>query len=389
MSERLRFGTKYWEGVYTADFTLDQVRRRCYQVGLLLQQRNWSCLIAYDTRFMSGLFARDMYHILTHQGIAASLVSDPVPMPAVQSALNQQQCDCALIVSAGNRPYWYNGLVLLGTFDDDFPLQTSDYASPPLSFPLFPDTAGNNQMLKPEIAQDLRAPYIDLLRKQIDVNLIRRSTMTIFADPMNGTTAGYFPAIMGEGGQTRAIEINRETDPLFSKLTPLPVESNLTRLRKLVRESDSHLGLAFSADGSALGVVDKNGEQLEHLEIVLLLAAYLVRQYRQSGAVIAPVPVEGSRLAGSLAGLGAWETALGLKVELSPDPSRRIAEVLMQTRDALLIGCTGEGELVLGQYAPYPDALFAGLLMAELVARNGGNLHALLSELRGRLKTHQ
>ncbi len=388
MSERLRLGTKYWEGVYTADFTLDQVRRRCYQVGLFLQQRDWRCLIAYDTRFMSGLFARDIYHILTRQGIAASLVSGPVPLPAVQSALKQQIFDCALIVSAGNRPYWYNGLVFLGTVDDDLPLHASDDVSPLQSFPLFPDTTGNDQALKPEIAQDLRAPYIDLLRKQIDVNLIRRSTMTIFADPMNGSTAGYFPAIMGEGGQTRAIEINRETDPLFSKLTPLPVESNLTRLRKLVRESDSHLGLAFSADGSALGVVDKNGDQLDHLEIVLLLAAYLVRQYRQSGAVIAPVPVEGSRLAGSLPGLGAWETALGVNVELSADPSRRMTEVLMQTGDALLIGCTGEGELVLGQYAPYPDALFAGLFVAEMVARNGGNLHALLSELRGHLKSN-
>lgn len=389
MSERLRLGTKYWEGVYTADFTLDQVRRRCYHVGLFLQQHNRSCLIAYDTRFMSGLFARDMYHILTHQGIAASLVSGPVPLPAVQSVLNQQQFDCALIVSAGNRPYWYNGLVLLGAFDDDLPLHASDYTAPPLSFPLFPDITGNNQAPKPELAQDLRAPYIDRLRKQIDVNLIRRSMMTIFVDPMNGATAGYFPAIIGEGGQTRAIEINRETDPLFSKLTPLPVESNLTRLRKLVRESDSHLGLAFSADGTALGVVDKNGDQLEHLEIVLLLAAYLVRQYRQSGAVIAPVPVEGSRLAGSLAGLGAWETALGVKVELAAEPALRIAEGLMHTSDGLLIGCTGEGEVVLGQYAPYPDALLAGLLMAELVARNGGNLHALLGELRGRLKTNQ
>lgn len=97
---------------------------------------------------MSGLFARDIYHILTHQGIEASLVSGPVPMPAVQSALNQHMFDCALLVSAGNRPYWYNGLVLLGTFDDDLPLQPSEDASPPLSLPLFPDTAGNNQALK-------------------------------------------------------------------------------------------------------------------------------------------------------------------------------------------------------------------------------------------------
>jgi phosphomannomutase len=204
---------------------------------------------------------------------------------------------------------------------------------------------------------------------------------------MNGTTAGYLPAVISEGGQTRAIEINRETDPLFSKLTPLPAETGLNRLRKLVRESDSHLGLAFSADGTALGVVDKNGEQLEPIEIVLLLAAYLVRQYRQKGLVIAPAPTADSRFADSLVGLSEWEDALGLKVELAEDASARIAALPATGKNNLLVGCSSEGGIILGNYTLYPDALLAGLMMAELVARNAGNLQAMLNELRGRLET--
>ncbi len=390
MSERFRFISKSWEGVYAADFTLDQVRRRGYHLGEALHARGWSCLIAYDTRFMSNLFAHDIHQCLTLQGIPTTLVAAPAPMPAVQSALDQQQANCALVVTARNQPYWYNGLVLVGPQDADLPLypgevevETQPFPPSPVNDPL----AGQGQKAGSGKPHDLRAPYLDMLRKHIDVNLIRRSTMTIFVDPMNGTTAGYLPAVISEGGQTRAIEINRETDPLFSKLTPLPAETGLTRLRKLVRESDSHLGLALSADGTALGVVDKNGEQLEPIEIVLLLAAYLVRQYRQKGLVIAPAPTAESRFADSLVGLSEWEDALGLKVELAEDASARIAALPATGKNNLLVGCSSEGGIILGNYTLYPDALLAGLMMAELVARNAGNLQAMLNELRGRLET--
>lgn len=385
MSERLRFTTKFWEGVYAADFTLDQVRRRSYRLGEALAERGWSCLVAYDTRFMSSLFARDICRMLALQGVPVHLVSSPAPMPAVHSALDMKQAHCALVVSARNRPYWYNGLVLVGPSDADLPLQSDDGAQGVVPQPFPPPAESPGQSSAAAQAHDVRAPYIEALRKRVDVDLIRRATLTIFVDPMNGTTSGYFPAVLGEGGQTRAIEINRETDPLFSKITPLPAETGLTRLRKLVRESDSHLGLALSADGAALGVVDKNGEQLEPIEIVLLLAAYLVRQYRQKGVVIMPPPVAGSRFDGDLSGLSEWENALGLKADLTAEASARIAEVLSQGKQNLLIGCTPEGELILGRFTPYPDALFAGLMMAELVSRNAGNLHAMLDELRGRL----
>ena len=45
-------------------------------------------------------------------------------------------------------------------------------------------------------------------------------------------------------------------------------------------------------------MVDKNGEQLEPIEVGLLLAAYLARQQRLRGAVVVPAPGPGSALAG-------------------------------------------------------------------------------------------
>jgi phosphomannomutase len=379
MSPRFQPFADLWEGVFAVDFTLDQVRRRCYALARTLSERSWTCLVAYDTRFMSNLFAQDVVATLGAQGISIRIAAAAAPLPAIQFALDHNVANCALVVSARNRPFSYNGLVLL--LPGGASLLNGDQPSPELPAP-FPPVADISTALPTEQILDLRTPYFDALRDEVDIDLIRRVAMTMFVDPMNGTTAGAFPMLIVENGQTRAIEINRDTDPLFGRVTPLPAGSGLTRLRKLVRESDSHLGLAFSADGTALGVVDKNGEQLELAEVALLLSSYFGRQYRQRGIVVAPPPTANSPLAPIIARSAAWEEATGLKLELLPDPAPRIAELLSQEKNNLVLGCTTAGEIVLGRYTLYPDAMLAGLFMAEMVARNGGNLRMLIDQLR-------
>lgn len=379
MSPRFQPFADAWEGISAADFTLAQLRRRVAPLALSLAERSWNCIVALDTRFMSGIFANEILTILTAQGVSARLALAPAPLPAVQHALDRRQADCALIVTARNRPYWYNGLVLLAPHALRLSPDSGTTTLAESAFPPEPPVLGSEQTI------DLRGPYLDDLRAQADIELIRRVSLTIFIDPMNGTTAGYFPSLIVENGQTRAIEINKELDPLFGRLTPLPVESGLNRMRKLVRESDSHMGLAFSADGTALGVVDKQGEQIELLEMALLLGLYLAQQHRQKGIIVAPLPGPNSPLAAAVARATAWEEALGVKIELSADPSSRIAELLASEKPGLLLGCTLEGELVLGRYGPCPDGLLAGLLFAELVARNNGNLRGLIDGLREQL----
>lgn len=378
MSAHYRPYALAWEAVYTAAFTLDQLRRRAATLADGLAARGMSCLVAFDTRFMGGLFARDLGAALQSRGVRTMLSAGPTPLPALYHAIDQHVADCAVYVSACNRPYVYNGLVLIapaaaGLALDPAPAEQISFDAP---FPPAGDLAA-------EQTADLRAPYLDALRNAVDLELIRRTSLTIFVDVMSGTTAGLFPALLGEGGQTRAIEINREPDPLFGRGAPLPTEAGLNRLKKLVRESDSHLGLAISADGTALAVIDKNGEQLDPAETALLLAAYLARQHRQRGALVIPAPAAGSPLAG-LPRLAAWEEATGLRVEGMGDPAARLGELIGRDRARPVLGATAAGELIVGRYAAYPDAVLAGLFCAELVARGGG-LRALIDAQREQL----
>lgn len=376
MSQRPRLNRHQWEGVYAADFTLDGFWRRARRLADTLVARKWSCLIAHDTRFMAGQFARYAYRGLEAQGVQVSFCPTPAPFPAVELALEQRRADVALIVSAGNRAFWYNGMIVLIAPIDE-PLLDGSLPAPEGPRPAFPasplDSSERTQI-------DLRAPYLEMLRNALDVELIRRASLTMFVDPMNGTTSGYIPAVLGEGGQTKAIEINRETDPLFGRQPPQPSEAGLNRLRKLVKESDSHLGLALSADGRAIGVADSMGEMLSPLDLTLLLAQYLGRQYRQRGAVVAPRPPDMGEMP---AGLRAWEESSGLKIELADDPATRAAELLNQDRNSLLVATSAAGEVILGRYHASPDATLVALLLIEMVARSGGKLRALVDELKG------
>ncbi|HWQ11473.1 MAG TPA: phosphoglucomutase [Roseiflexaceae bacterium] len=372
MGQRPHLSRYRWEGVFGAEFTLAAVRGRCRALVRTLAARRLSCLVAHDTRFMAGQFALDAYRLLESAGLSASFCPSPAPFPAVELALEQRRADCALVVSAGNRPYWYGGLILLAPPADPPPLEApaAEPQSDALPFPPQPAEGGERNQI------DLRAPYLERLRGEVDIELIRRAPLTVFVDPMNGAASGCLPGAIGEGAQARAIEINRETDALFGRQTPQPAEVGLTRLRKLVKESDSHLGVAISADGRALGVADHTGEVVPPLDLALLLAQYLSGQHRQRGLVVAPAGPEPP------GGVKAWEEAYGLRLELAADPAARIAEVAGRDRGSLLVGVTSAGEVTMGRFGASPDGTLAALVLVEIVARFGEKLRPLVEKAK-------
>lgn len=372
MSQRPRLHRYRWEAIYAVEFTLDRLERRCWGLGAALASRQWSCLVAHDTRFLGAQFATYAYRTMEAQGVRTSFAAAPAPFPAIELALEHRRADCALVVSAGNLPYWYNGLIVLAPSVDAGLIEGGARAPDAAKIDFPPQTLEET----PQTQVDLRTPYLDRLRTSVDIDLIRRATMTVFVDPMNGTTSGVVPAIIGEASQTKAIEINRESDPLFGRWPPQPVESGLVRLRKLVRESDSHLGVAVSADGRALGVTDNTGELAPPLEVTLLLANYLSQHYRQRGAVVVPRVADETMLR-------SWERVTGLKVEAADEPAARMAEILGNDRNGLLAGTTANGEVTLGRYSASPDAIMAALLLIEVTARAGGMLRTLIDEQRG------
>ncbi len=373
MGQRPQLQYHHWEGIYAVDVTIDGLRRRAATLANLLIARDWSCIVASDTRFMASQFALDLFRTLEMAGVNCVYCAQPTPLPAIERALDARRADCAVLVSAGNRSYWYSGLHVI-TPALDHVLFAEPLAVPDMVRP-FPPSAE-----PPEQSHiDLRSLYLDALRTSADIEFIRRTLQTVFIDAMGGTTGGYLTAVIGDSSQTRVVEINREPDVLFGRQPPHPAEANLVRLRKLMRESDSHLGVAISADGRALGAVDNIGDLITPTELVLIIAQHLSRQQRQRGIVV--VPGGNDELMG---GLAYWDDTYGLKIEQSESAALRISELCERDRSMLVAGVTATGEVTLGRATSFSDALVATLTLIEAVARSGLKLRPLLQMIRGR-----
>ena len=373
MAQRPSVQYHSWSGVQGDTFTLSGLRSRCDAFKNILLEHNWSCVVTFDTRFMAMHYALEVLHILYHAGVKCCYCPSATPLPALERALEQRVADCALIVTAGNQPYWNLGLLAI---------------TPPIPEAPFETTAGSveegspfpSQVPDPNIEQvDLRSSYIEVLRASVDIELLRRTTLTMFVDPMHGSTSGYLPMALGDGAQLKAIEINREADAFFGKQTPHPFDSGVPRLRKLVRESDSHFGVAFSANGNALVVVDNQGDFVSPRELAIVLGTHLSRQYRQRGVLIVPSESPINPKAGGPRWL---EDHYGLRIEPAYHTAERIAEHVARDRAALVAGLTNTGEAILGRYTAVPDALLTALILTEAVARSGSKLHQLLNSLR-------
>lgn len=373
MAARVWLSVAHWSGQFAVDFTLANLHSYCTVLADKLATSGRSCLLAYDTRFLSQTFARDLRRLLAERGVATLIAAAPSTIPAIRCGLAQGKADCALVVSAGNMPYWYNGLILLSRHADlALPADVVAEAALPVAGDRFPPPPLDE---RDPSTLDLRAAYLDSLRSQVDVELIRRASMTIFVDAMNGSSAGYLPAIIGDG-QTKAIEINREPDPLFGRMAPHPAENGLARLRKLVRESDSHVGMAIAADGTALAVTDSAGNLIDGNRLLVLLATYLQSEHRLRGTIIAP---EQGR-----AVVAPYEQQLGLKVEYADDAPQAVAAALQNERGGLLAAHIGAGCFYVGRPVPEADAVLAALLLIEMSARSGRRLGTLIDELDDR-----
>ena len=86
---------------------------------------------------------------LEAQGVPVLFCPNPAPFPSVELALEQRKADTALLLSAGNQPFWYSGMIML---------------SPPTNQPLLqvaPDTPIADQVR--QAIREAAAPLLERL----------------------------------------------------------------------------------------------------------------------------------------------------------------------------------------------------------------------------------
>jgi phosphomannomutase len=208
------------------------------------------------------------------------------------------------------------------------------------------------------------------LARLVDLQTLRSAGLSVVADVMHGTGAGYFVKALG-GGATRVVQLRGERNPIFPGMhNPEPIARNLQPLIQRVAEEKAHVGLAVDGDADRLGVIDERGNFITTLQAFALLCLYYLDARRERGPLVRSVTQTSMiDILGEKYGVPVFVTPVGFKY-LGP---------VMMREKAMLAGEESGGYAFRGNI-PERDGLLSGLIFLEMMVKSGGRKPSELLE---------
>ncbi len=366
-STAIKFGTEGWRGIIAEDFTFDNVRACTEGLARYMEEAGLAkrgLVVAYDTRFASEHFAAAVAEVVAAHGIKVHLGIKAVPTPVASFAVKQLKAAAAVIITASHNPAPWNG----------YKVKTGDgvSASPEIvsrieSLIERVQVEGKVARLPLEQAKkkglvadfDLEPAYFEQIGKLVDLPALRRAGLKVADDSMYGTASGYLGRLLS-GGATQVSEIHGERNPLFPGMrNPEPIDINLGELCRTVTETGAAVGVATDGDADRLGVVDEHGQYMTTLQVLPLLALYLLEVRGERGPIVRSHTTSGmlARL-GQQFGVPVYETPVGFKY---------IGNKMLEV-DALLGGEESGGYAFRGHVAER-DGILSALYFLDLLVR--------------------
>ncbi len=382
MASPIKFGTDGWRAAIAEDYTFANVRIIAQAVADYLhaeQLADHGLVVGYDTRFASERFAATCAEVLAANGIHVLLTQKPTPTPAISYAILDHGAGGAAIITASHNPASDNGF----KYKPEYAGSASPAVIAKIEAQLGATPVKRIDLHDAERQGlierfDATPAYMKQLATLVDVEAIKRSGKTIIVDSMFGAGAGYLPALL-DNGATKVIPINAERNPLFPGMrAPEPIDGNLTKLKKVVKESGADAGIAFDGDADRVGLVDEKGRFINQLQVFGLLAYYLLDVRGWRGPMVKSLSTTSmvNRL-GEIYGVSVFETPVGFK-HIGP----RMLEV------KAIIGGEESGGFAFHRHIPERDGILAALFLLDFMLRRNKSPSQLLDELFEKVGAH-
>ena len=373
MSEPITFGTDGWRAVIADQFTFDNVRRVGSAIAAGARRldppqgvdRN-TLVVGYDRRFQSREFAEAVAEVLRDSGYRVILSSQPTPSQTISFTAAHRHLLGGVVVTASHNPAKYNGLKFKAWYGG---------SALPEMYAAIADALGRDDRKSGGAIdeENILDDYVDAVRAQLDVPLIKAARLAILHDPIHGVSASLPSKILGVDYMGSARIIRRSVEPLtetivdgirgdvnpsFGGVNPEPILENLNAAKNVMLTGEYDLAICNDGDADRLGILDDRGEFVSPHKVISLLALYLVREKKMQGEIVKTFST--TRLLEKIArSLNATlhETAIGFKY---------VAD-LMLTRN-VLIGGEESGGIGFGQFIPERDGVLSGMMVAEVIA---------------------
>jgi phosphoglucosamine mutase len=343
----VHFGTDGIRGRFETEITVDLAYRLGWAVAQVFSA---PVFVGYDTRESSPALAAAVLAGLGDQGaLGVNLGVFTTPGVAV---IVRQRGGVGVVVSASHNPYYDNGLKVLGVGGGKLDQSTeravtealnSAPSAPSASFAELPwDPAGEGD-------------YVAHLLSHVTRDL---STLHLVIDCANGAASHVAYDLFARTG-ARLTMINDQPDG--RNINERSGSTHVEGLRAAVNELGADLGLAFDGDADRLIAVDDAGEVRDGDDLMVLFTLDLAARGRLLGGVVVT----------SMSNLGLQRALAGEDIAVvETDVGDR--NVMMALEDASWrFGGEQSGHLIFRDLSPTGDGLLTGLLLCDLVMRNG------------------
>lgn len=369
----IAFGTSGWRAIFADEFTFANVRLVTQSIADELQTAGPGGLlvVGYDPRFMAEKFVAVCAEELSLRGFDALVTARDTPTPALSVAIRGRGARGGINFTASHNPPEYGGM--------KFSTANGAPALPEVTkrVETFIRRRMSDSTLAVSVAapgtvatEDLQEMYLSVLAEKVDGDTLHDRPLRIAYDALWGAGRGYLEAFLRAYG-CEVTALHDWRDPYFGGRSPEPSEANLAELKEVVTRDGYDLGLATDGDGDRFGVIDRDGSFISANAVLALLADYLheSRGWREGVGRSVATSHWLDRVA-NRHGIPIHETPVGFKF---------LGELILEEK--IFLGGEESAGLSIKGHIPEKDGLLACALVAEMVARRGQSIGAMLAKL--------
>jgi phosphomannomutase len=371
MPPSIVFGTDGWRAVIAEHYTFDNVRLVADAMAVAARTLRPpaeidanAIVVGFDRRFLSREFAAVVAECLRGAGFRVLLSDRPTPSQTISFTAKTRRVLGGIVVTASHNPARYNGLKFKAWYGGSALPETYEAIASSLGQR---HTREGGTVSEENILDD----YVEALRGQLDITLLKAAKLAILHDPIHGAAATIPSKILGldyvgaerirTGERTDATLIDGirgDVNPSFGGVNPEPIPENLVAARDAMLAGAYDLAICNDGDADRLGILDETGTFVSPHKIISLLALYLVREKQRAGEIVKTFST--TRLIEKVA------QALGATLHETPIGFKYVADLMLARN--VLVGGEESGGIGFGHFLPERDGILSGLMVAEVVA---------------------
>ena len=291
----IKFGTDGWRAVISETFTFGNLRLVAQAIADYINQQNAtppSCVVGFDTRFLSDRYAMEVSRVMAANGIMTWLARADTPTPAVSHAIVEKKATAGVMVTASHNAPRYNGIKVKAHYGGSATPDTNKLIERILERNL--DEAHGPNLMDVDIAMEMGLikkfdpawAYYQHLSTLIDLDCISRGELRVVADGMYGSGRRAIGEVLMRS-RTTVHNIRHDMNPGFGGIHPEPIGKHLGLLISTIQAGHYDVGLATDGDADRIGAVDRHGTFVESTSNFLACSEIFDRSsrlVRQGGA---------------------------------------------------------------------------------------------------------